>query len=130
MKGTLVLDSAGLSGYLAGDRKTMLIIDAALAEDRDLVISAATIIEVQHKGVSRPRMDWVLSRMRVHDITKETARAAAGLLQEAGLHGHEYAIDAMVAELALRQRPPVSLLTSDGDDMTRLCGQRVRLITV
>ncbi|MFD5319107.1 DNA-binding protein [Streptomyces sp. NPDC127098] len=112
MKGTLVLDSAGLSGHLAGDRKTMLI------------------IEVQHKGGSRPRMDWVLSRMRVHDITKETARAAAGLLQEAGLHGHTYAIDAMVAELALRQPPPVSLLTSDGDGMARLCGRRVRPITI
>ncbi|WP_243740618.1 DNA-binding protein [Streptomyces sp. 8K308] len=108
----------------------MLLVDAALADDRGLAISAATIIEVQHKGVSRPRMSWVLSRMRVHDVTKDSARAAAALLQEAGLHGHKYAIDAMVAEMALRQSPPVSLLTSDGDDMARLCGRRVRLITV
>jgi hypothetical protein len=130
VKGTLVLDSAGLSGYVTGDRKTMLVIDAALSDDRGLAVCAPTIIEVQHKGVSRARMSWVLSRMRVHDVTKDTARAAAALLQDVGLHGHSYAIDAMVAEMALRQLPPVSMITSDGDDMSRLCGRRVRLVTV
>ncbi|MDT5033957.1 MAG: hypothetical protein QOC94_4128, partial [Actinoplanes sp.] len=47
-----------------------------------------------------------------------------------GLHGHKYAIDAAVAEAALRQHRPVVMLTSDIDDMAMLCGQRVRVIGV
>lgn len=52
------------------------------------------------------------------------------MLINAGLHGHKYAIDAAVAETALRQRRPVVMLTSDMDDMTKLCGDRVRLVAV
>lgn len=51
-------------------------------------------------------------------------------LKAAGLHGHKYAIDATVAETALRQPGPVAVLTSDVDDMSRLCGDRVRLIGI
>ncbi|WP_017571173.1 hypothetical protein [Nocardiopsis halotolerans] len=130
MKGTLVLDSAGLSGFIARDRRTMLLIDAAVQEDRALVISAATIIEVQHRGVSTARLNWVLSRLKVEDLGKDGARSAAALLQRVGLHGHQHAIDAMVAEVALRQRPPVTVLTSDVGDMSQLCGSAVRLVAV
>ncbi|WP_017595832.1 hypothetical protein [Nocardiopsis potens] len=130
MKGTLVLDSAGLAGYLENDRKVMLLVDAAKRQDRALVISAATIIEAQHGGVRPARMNRVLSRLRVEDLTRDAARAAAALLEEAGLHGHRCAIDAMVAEAALRQRPPVTLLTSDVGDLSRLCGSAVRVIGI
>lgn len=41
------------------------------------------------------------------------ARAASELLMDAGLHGHEYAVDAAVAEAALRQHRPVVMSTSD-----------------
>ncbi|MFI5899368.1 hypothetical protein [Streptomyces cyaneofuscatus] len=54
--------------------------------------------------------------------------AAAELLQGAGLHGHKYAIDATVAEVALRQPKPLALLTSGSDDMTKLCGNQVNVI--
>ncbi|CAM4337924.1 DNA-binding protein [Nocardiopsis rhodophaea] len=94
------------------------------------MISAATIIEAQHAKVSTARMNWVLSRIRVEDVTKESARAAAALLKEADLHGHRCAIDAMVAEAALRQPRPVALITSDPDDMSRLCGRSVDLVAV
>ncbi|KAB7852476.1 hypothetical protein FRZ00_01440 [Streptomyces mobaraensis] len=60
----------------------------------------------------------------------EEAKAASALLMPAGLHGHKYAIDAAVAETALRQRRPVVMLTSGVDDMTKLCGDRIRLIAV
>jgi 6-pyruvoyl-tetrahydropterin synthase len=52
------------------------------------------------------------------------------LLKQTGLHGHKYAIDATVAETALRQSGPVAMLTSDVDDMAKLCGTRVRLISI
>ncbi|EMF00283.1 hypothetical protein J7W19_20280 [Streptomyces mobaraensis NBRC 13819 = DSM 40847] len=60
----------------------------------------------------------------------EEAKTASALLMSAGLHGHKYAIDAAVAETALRQRRPVVMLTSGVDDMTKLCGDRIRLIAV
>jgi hypothetical protein len=56
--------------------------------------------------------------------------ASAELLRAVGLHGYKYAIDATVAEVALRQPGPVAMLTSDVDDMVRLCGDRVRLVGV
>lgn len=49
-------------------------------------------------------------------------------MKDAGLHGHKYAIDAMVAEVALRLPGPTVVLTSDVDDMVKLCGRRVRAI--
>ncbi|SDD39415.1 hypothetical protein F610DRAFT_04326 [Streptomyces sp. LaPpAH-199] len=41
-----------------------------------------------------------------------------------------YGCTGTVAEAALRQQRPVVMLTSDIDDMTELCGDRVRLIAV
>lgn len=60
----------------------------------------------------------------------EEAKTASALLMSAGLHGHKYAVDAAVAETALRQRRPVVMLTSGVDDMTKLCGDRIRLVAV
>lgn len=71
-----------------------------------------------------------LSRVKVEPVTENAARASAELLKAAGLHGHKHAIDATVAEMALRQPGPVVILTSDVDDMARLCGERVRLVGI
>ena len=53
-------------------------------------------------------------------IEKEQGRAAGELLRQAGMSGHRYALDALVAVVALAQPRPVVLLTSDVDDLTRL----------
>jgi predicted nucleic acid-binding protein len=125
---SLVLDSQGFSGWIDRDRKVVRLLEQAERDGADLAMSAATIIEVSHSGVDIARMSWLLSRIRVEAVTKESARRSAGLLKAAGLHGHKYAIDAMVAEVALRLPAPVVVLTSDVDDMVKLCGQRVRVI--
>ncbi len=104
------------------------MLEQAERDGADLAMSAATIIEVSHSGVDIARMSWLLSRIRVEPVTKESARRSAELLKAAGLHGHKYAIDAMVAEVALRLPAPVVVLTSDVDDMVKLCGQRVRAV--
>lgn len=53
------------------------------------------------------------------------------LLREAGgLAGHKYAIDAMVAATALRSAKPVTVLTSDTEDMVMLCGPGVTVVKV
>jgi predicted nucleic acid-binding protein len=125
---SLVLDSQGFSGWIDRDRKVMRLLEQAERDGADLAMSAATIIEVSHPGVDIARMSWLLSRIRVEPVTKESARRSAGLLKAAALHGHKYAIDAMVAEVALRLPAPVAILTSDVDDLVKLCGQRVRTI--
>src|SRR5262245_40754130 len=94
----------------------------------DLVVSANTIVELSHARVSLPRLNWTLSRVKVEPVTERAARTAAELLKQAGLHGHKYAIDATVAEAAMRQPGPAAVLTSDLDDMFKLCGDRVHLI--
>ncbi|GGQ50536.1 hypothetical protein GCM10010195_01830 [Kitasatospora griseola] len=57
-------------------------------------------------------------------VTPEASLTAVALLRNAGgLHGHEYAIAALVASLVLRLPGPV--LISDRDDWSKLCGNRV-----
>lgn len=91
---------------------------------------ALTIIEAVNRRTDKTRLAWVLSGGRIVHIGDEEAKAASAMLINAGLHGHKYAIDAAVAEAALCQRRPVVMLTSDIDDMTKLCGDRVRLVAV
>ncbi|SDQ71418.1 DNA-binding protein [Thermostaphylospora chromogena] len=127
---TVALDAQGLSAWIAEDREVLAMFQVFHAMGADFVVSANTIVEVSHGRVDMPRLQWVLSRVRVEPVTEAGAKAAAQLLKAAGLHGHKYAIDATVAEMALRQPGPVAMLTSDVDDMARLCGDRIRLIGV
>ncbi|TLQ44911.1 DNA-binding protein [Streptomyces marianii] len=127
---TVVLDSQGVSAWIVQDRKILAMFQVFHAMGADFVIGANTIVEVSHARVNMPRLRWVLSRVKVEPVTENAAKASAELLKAAGLHGHKYAIDATVAEMALRQPGPVAILTSDLDDMARLCGDRVRLIGV
>ncbi|AZM90310.1 DNA-binding protein [Streptomyces sp. W1SF4] len=129
-EGTLVLDSEGLSKLLNDDEPVVSLIAEARSRGMEVVISALTIIEAVHAGTNKTRLNWILSGVRVIPVGEEEARAASVLLMEAGLHGHKYALDAAVAEAALRQPRPVALLTSDVDDMTKLCGDRVHIIGV
>jgi predicted nucleic acid-binding protein len=127
---TVVLDSEGLSGWISQDRETMALFKVFHEMGADLVVSANTIVEVSHSHVNMPRLQWVLSRVRVEPVTEEAAKGAAKILKAVGLHGHKYAIDATVADTALRQPGPAAILTSDVDDMAKLCGGRIRLIGI
>jgi predicted nucleic acid-binding protein len=127
---TVVLDSQGISAWITQDRKLLAMLQVFHAMGSDLVVGANTIVEVMHARVNLPRLHWVLSRVKVEPVTEQAAKASAELLKSTGLHGHKYAIDATVAEAALRQPGPVAMLTSDIDDMAKLCGGRVRLIGI
>jgi predicted nucleic acid-binding protein len=129
-EGTLVLDSEGLSQLLADREPVVALVAEARARGMEVVISALTIIEAVHPRTDRARLRWLLSGLRIAPVGDEEAKAASALLLAAGLHGHKYAIDAAVAELALRQQRPVVVLTSDVDDLTKLCGSGVRLVAV
>lgn len=127
---TVVLDAEGLYTWIAQDRKVAAMFQVFHTEGADFVVGANTVVEVSHARVDTARLRWALSRVRVEPVTEQAAKAAAELLKATGLHGHKYAIDATVAEMALRQPGPVVILTSDIDDMARLCGGRVRLVGI
>lgn len=129
-EGTLVLGCEGLSKFVGDHEPVVALIAEARKRGMEVVISALTIIEAAHARIDRARLARVLSGMRIVHIGDEEAKAASTLLINAGLHGHKYAIDAAVAEMALRQRRPVVMLTSDIDDMTKLCGDAVHVVGV
>ncbi|ELP70947.1 DNA-binding protein [Streptomyces turgidiscabies] len=125
---SIVLDSEGLSAWIAQDRQIGAMFQVFHDMGADLVVSANTIVEVSHSRLDLPRLQWALSRARWSRSRRLAAKAAAQLLKDTGLHGHKYAIDATVAETALRRPGPAAILTSDVDGMTRLCGSKVRII--
>ncbi|MFD5553722.1 PIN domain-containing protein [Streptomyces sp. NPDC127068] len=123
---SLVLDSEALSLLLRNDRKMAARIEASRQVGVTVLVSVLTIVEAVHGKTDLPRLKWVLSRLRVEPVSREDSLTAVELLQDAGgLHGHKYAIDALVAALALRVPAPVIVLTSDRDDWSKLCGSHV-----
>lgn len=128
--GTLVLDSGGLAKAVLRDRTVTTWLALARTDDLRLITSAATLVEVVHPRINRPALEWTLSRMIVEPITEAVARHAAALLADVGLHGHMYAIDAMLSATALAAPEPVTILTSDPKDITTLCGGRATIIQI
>lgn len=128
--GTLMLDSEGLAKAVLRDREVTGWLALALADDLRVVTSAATLVEVIHPHINRPALDWTLSRIVVEPISEDVARHAAALLSEAGRHGHKYAIDAMLSATALAAPWPVTVLTSDPDDIAALCGRHVTVVKI
>jgi predicted nucleic acid-binding protein len=127
---TLVLDSEGLSKAVSRDSELTAWLAAARAMDERVITSAATLVEVIHPRINRPAFDWVVSRLSVEPVTTEIARQAGVLLEQAGRHGHKYAIDAMLAATALMATGPTTVLTSDPEDIAMLCGRRVSVVKV
>ena len=60
-------------------------------------------------------------------VTQALAQTAAALLRNAGLHGHKYAIDAMLCATALANPGPVTVLTSDVEDIGMLTAEHARV---
>jgi hypothetical protein len=120
----LVLDSEGLSRAALRERKMTALLAAAHGKGLRVVTSSMILIEAYHGQVRRPAWAWAMSRVVVEPVTREVADAAIALLEDAGLHGHKYAIDAALAVIAGRQPGHVAVYTSDVDDMKKLCGAR------
>ncbi|MDX3238898.1 DNA-binding protein [Streptomyces sp. ME03-5709C] len=128
--GTLVLDSQGLAKAVLRDRTVTAWLALARADDLRVITSAAALVEVVHPHINRPALEWTLSRLVVEPVSEPIARHAAALLADAGLHGHRYAIDAMLSATALAAPGPVTVLTSDPEGLTALCGSRTTVIKV
>lgn len=104
--GTLVLDSEGLAKAVLRDRTVTGWLALARADDLRVITSAATLAEVIHPRINRPALKWTLSRLVIEPVTEPIARHAAELLADARLHGHKYAIGAMLGATALAAPAP------------------------
>lgn len=130
MPGTLLLDSEGLSKLYRKDRTVMALVQAASEENVRVATSAMTTLEADYERIHPARITWVLSRVDVHDVTRETTDQAAALLRAHHLYGHKYAIGAVLAVIARNARRPATVLTSDPEDLTLLCGPSVEVVKV
>lgn len=129
MSDALLLDGEGLARLFLDQREIVEYLAVSRRRNTPVAISAATIVEADHDKVHPARLDWVLSRLEIEPVTAEVARLASKLLRDAGnLHGHKFAIDAMVAATARRLPGQVTVLTSDPEDLTLLCGPGVRIV--
>lgn len=128
--GTLVLDREGLAKAVLRDRDVTAWLAVAHADDLRVVTSAATLVEVIHPRINRPALDWTLSRLVIEPVTPDLARQATELLAVTGRHGHKYAIDAILTATALAAPGPVTVLTSDPEDISALGGARITTVKV
>ncbi|MFF8947126.1 type II toxin-antitoxin system VapC family toxin, partial [Streptomyces sp. NPDC014864] len=103
---------------------------AAVEEGVRVATTAMTTLEADYERIHPARIRWVLSRIDVREVTKEIADQAAALLRGHHLHGHKYAIDAVLAATARTAPRPVTVLTSDPEDLTLLSGSGVEVVKV
>ncbi len=118
--GTLVLDADGLSKLATGDRGAYLRFQAARKHQSRMVTAASTLTEVLRGGSRDAAVHYWLKLIKVVPLDKELGRAAGELLGKTGLSGHRWALDALLAAVALAQPRPVVLLTSDPRDLEKL----------
>ena len=130
MPGTLLLDCEGLSKLYHRDRQVVIHVEAARQEGIRVGTTAMTRLEAEDRRLNKARITWVLSRLDFHEITRAASDSAADLLRTHQLHGHKYAIDAVLAAVARGAAPPVTILTSDPEDLSMLCGAGIEIIKV
>lgn len=130
MSGTLVLDCEGLSKLVRRVPELTEWLAAAEAEDVRVVTNSVTLVEARDPKTNQARFDYAVSRVNIVPPTEAIARRASTLLATAGLHGHKYALDAIVAATALASPGPVTVLTSDPEDLVMLCGPGIRVVKV
>ncbi|MGW0830893.1 type II toxin-antitoxin system VapC family toxin [Streptomyces prunicolor] len=130
MSGTLVLDCEGLSKLVRRTPELTEWLVAAEAEDIRVIVSSVTLVEARDPRTAQARFDHAVSRVNVVPPSEAIARHASKLLAAAGLHGHMYALDAIVAATALASPAPVTVLTPDPEDLRELCGAGVQVIKV
>ncbi|UQX02318.1 PIN domain-containing protein [Streptomyces sp. RerS4] len=128
-----VFDCEALSKASRGDETVALFVKAAAHHGIHVVTSALTVLEAwdPRDGRQGKAWEWTLSRIEVVHTDDRILTAARELLTRAGLHGHKYAIDAVLAAVAIRFAQPrtdVAVLTSDTDDLRKLLdGHRIRV---
>ncbi|WP_210744526.1 DNA-binding protein [Nocardia flavorosea] len=120
-----MFDSEALAKAVHGDREMAALIKTAPQLDTPIITSALTTVEAWNPRDTSRQALWsgALSRIRIVHTDDHVISAARNMLQEAGLHGHKYAIDAVLAAVAQRESArgaETTVFTSDVDDMNQL----------
>ena len=128
-----MFDSEALAKAVQGDREIAALIKTAPQLDIPIVTSALTTLEAWNpRDESKQALwSWTLSRIRVVHTDDRVIASARDMLRNAGLHGHKYAIDAVLAAVAEREfasGSETTVFTSDTDDLNQLlAGRPVRV---
>ncbi|MFI0505897.1 hypothetical protein ACH3WN_24055 [Streptomyces albogriseolus] len=128
-----VFGSEAFSKAVQGDREMAALIKTAPRLDIPIVTSALTTLEAwDPRETSRQALwNWTWSRIRVVHTDDQVVAMARDMLKATGLHGHRYAVDAVLAAVAGReaaQGAEATVFTSDSDDMNQLlAGHAVRI---
>lgn len=125
-RGTLVLDADGFTKLAKKDVVARSYYQAALDEKSLVVTAASTLAEVLRGGRGDVPVHRVLKKVEVVGIDPGHGRAAGELLGRLGLSGHQHAMDALLAVVALAQPRPVVVLTSDPRDLAVLTDEPYR----
>lgn len=130
MSGALALDSEALSKLVRRHRDMAVWLDVARTLDLLVITSAATLVEARDPKLRQAAFDHALSLVKVRPVTEGIARAASALLAKHEIHGHRHAMDAILAATAHQEPHTVTVLTSDPNDLRRLCAERVAVEAV
>ncbi len=110
------------------------LVQAASGLDIAVATTALTTVEAwdPRAGAQATALwDWALSRVAVVHTDDELIATTRSRLRDTGLHGHKYAIDAVLAAAALAAQArgdQVTVFTSDVDDLTKLlAGAPIRI---
>jgi hypothetical protein len=129
-RGIVLLDSQGLSRLVDSDHHVAGIVRTAQSQDALVAVSNLTLLEAWNPRARFDRFRWRVSQLEILPVTETITWRALDLLRNANLHGHKYAIDSVVAATALGYSGPRIIVTSDADDMIKLCGERVTVVAV
>ncbi len=124
--GTLVLDADGLTKLATGNLAARARFEIARRHRRQIVTAASTLAEVLRGGQRDAELHRVLKGVEVIGIDAQFGRAAGELLGKTGLSGHRCALDALLTVVAMAQRRPVVMLTSDPRDLAKLTAEPER----
>ncbi|OKK24984.1 hypothetical protein AMK09_02000 [Streptomyces sp. CB02488] len=122
-----LLDGEGLARVALGDPGMKALLKDAHRSGIRVATSAMNLAEACHSKIRQPAWDWAVSGVGVEPVTRSVAEEAMSLLRSTGLHGDQYAIAAVLAVIAGRQRGRAVVFTSDADGMGKLCGTGARV---
>ena len=103
-----------------GDKVALSLARDAHDANGSVVTAASTLVEILRGQPRDAVVHRVIGSITVAPVDKRIGRAAGELLGRIGLSGHQHALDALLAVVALDQPRPVVLLTSDPGDLGRL----------
>ncbi|MGW6598336.1 DNA-binding protein [Streptomyces sp. NPDC055036] len=125
MSGTFVLVSEALSKLSRRHRDMTVRPDVARRLDLLVVTSAATLVEAHDRRCRRPRSTMPFPWPRYARSRRRSHARQGRLLAAESLHGHKYAINAMLAATAHMEHGDVTVITNDMADLRRLCLSRI-----